>query len=99
MFDRLGRRDDETPFIVEWFVNNGIEVWSAEEGQQRFDNHVDMSFFMLFSICASYCTLSVQKKDLGKILFNCFLRGFVHAGRVAQCTPVSVTHQPPEYSG
>ena len=41
MFDRLGRRDDETPFIVEWFVNNGIEVWSAEEGQQRFDNHVD----------------------------------------------------------
>ena len=32
MFDRLGRRDDETPFIVEWFVKNGIEVWSAMEG-------------------------------------------------------------------
>ena len=41
MFDRLGRRDDETPFVVEWFVRNGIEVWSAIEGQQRFDNHVD----------------------------------------------------------
>ena len=41
MFDRLGRRDDETPFIVEWFVKNDIEVWSAVEGQQRFDNHVD----------------------------------------------------------
>ena len=41
MFDRLGRRDDETPFIVEWFVKNGIEVWSAVEGQQRFDTHVD----------------------------------------------------------
>lgn len=41
MFDRLGRRDDETPFVVEWFVRNGIEVWSAMEGQQRFDNHVD----------------------------------------------------------
>lgn len=41
MFDRLGRKDDETPFIVEWFVRNGIEVWSAVEGQQRFDNHVD----------------------------------------------------------
>jgi hypothetical protein len=26
---------------VEWFVKNGIEVWSAKEGQQRFDNHVD----------------------------------------------------------
>ena len=32
MFDRLGRRDDETPFIVEWFVKNGVEVWSAMEG-------------------------------------------------------------------
>ena len=41
MFDRLGRKDDETPFIVEWFVRNGIEVWSATEGQQRFDTHVD----------------------------------------------------------
>lgn len=41
MFDRLGRRDDETPFVVEWFVRNGIEVWSAMEGEQRFDNHVD----------------------------------------------------------
>jgi DNA invertase Pin-like site-specific DNA recombinase len=41
MFDRLGRREDETPFVVEWFVRNGIEVWSAKEGQQRFDTHVD----------------------------------------------------------
>ena len=41
MFDRLGRRDDETPFIVEWFVQNGIEVWSVKEGQRRFDTHVD----------------------------------------------------------
>ena len=41
MFDRLGRRDDETPFVVEWFVKQGIEVWSAMEGQQRFDTHVD----------------------------------------------------------
>ena len=23
MFDRVGRRDDETPFVVEWFVNQG----------------------------------------------------------------------------
>ena len=28
MFDRIGRIDDETPFIVEWFVKKaGIEVW------------------------------------------------------------------------
>lgn len=41
MFDRIGRIDDETPFVVEWFVKHGIEVWSVQEGQQRFDNHVD----------------------------------------------------------
>lgn len=41
MFDRLGRRDDETPFIVEWFVKQGIEVWSTQEGQQRFNDHID----------------------------------------------------------
>ena len=32
MFDRLGRKDDETPFAVEWFVKQNIEVWSAMEG-------------------------------------------------------------------
>ena len=41
MFDRLGRISDETPFVVEWFVRNGIEVWSTEEGQQKFESHVD----------------------------------------------------------
>ena len=41
MFDRIGRREDETPFVVEWFVKNGIEVWSTQEGQQKIENHVD----------------------------------------------------------
>lgn len=41
MFDRLGRKEDEMPFVVEWFVKQGIEVWSTQEGEQRFENHVD----------------------------------------------------------
>ena len=41
MFDRLGRREDETPFVVQWFAQQGIEVWSTKEGEQRFDTHVD----------------------------------------------------------
>lgn len=41
MFDRLGRRDDETPFIVEWFNKQGIEIWSTQEGQQKFDSRAD----------------------------------------------------------
>lgn len=41
MFDRLGRREDETPFLVQWFVEHGIEVWSTREGQQRIENRAD----------------------------------------------------------
>lgn len=41
MFDRLGRRDDETPFIVEWFSKQGIEIWSVNEGQQKFEGQAD----------------------------------------------------------
>ena len=41
MFDRIGRIDDETPFVVEWFIKHGIEVWSVNEGEQRMDSHVD----------------------------------------------------------
>jgi site-specific DNA recombinase len=41
MYDRLGRKHEETPFVVEWFVKQGVEVWSVMEGQRTFDNHVD----------------------------------------------------------
>lgn len=41
MFDRLGRLQNETPFVVEWFNQQGVEVWSTQEGQQRFENEAD----------------------------------------------------------
>ena len=41
MFDRLGRKDNETPFVLKWFVEQGISVWSTVEGEQRFDSNVD----------------------------------------------------------
>lgn len=41
MFDRIGRKAEETPFVVEWFAKNGIRVWSVNEGEQRFDSHTD----------------------------------------------------------
>ena len=41
IFDRLGRRDSETPFFVEDLSMLGIEIWSAREGQQRFESHAD----------------------------------------------------------
>lgn len=41
MFDRLGRREEETPFVVEWFIRQGIRVFSVHEGEQKLDNHTD----------------------------------------------------------
>jgi len=41
MFDRLGRIDDETPFVLEWFVKQGIEMWSVIEGQQKIEGQMD----------------------------------------------------------
>jgi DNA invertase Pin-like site-specific DNA recombinase len=41
MFDRLGRRDYETPLVVQGFVEMGVAVWSVMEGEKRFDNHTD----------------------------------------------------------
>lgn len=41
MFDRIGRRAEETPFVVEWLIKKGIKVWSVNEGEQRIESHVD----------------------------------------------------------
>lgn len=41
MFDRLGRREDETPFVVKALADQGVEMWSVIEGQQKFTEHVD----------------------------------------------------------
>ena len=41
MFDRLGRMENETPFVLQWFVDHGIEMWSVNEGQQKIESHGD----------------------------------------------------------
>lgn len=61
MFDRIGRIDDETPFVVEWFVKHGIRVWSVQEGEQRFENHVDK---LLNYICFWQASGESQKTSM-----------------------------------
>ena len=78
MFDRLGRRDDETPFVVEWFSKNGIEVWSTQEGQQRFDNHVDklMNYLRFWQASGESEKTSIRTKTrLGQIVQEGRFRG------------------------
>lgn len=78
MFDRLGRKEDETPFVVEWFVKNGIEVWSAVEGEQRFDNHVDklMNYIRYWQASGESLKTSIRTKTrLGQIVQEGRFRG------------------------
>lgn len=84
MFDRLGRREDETPFVVEWFVKNGIEVWSAKEGQQRFDTHVDklLNYIRYWQASGESIKTSVRTKTRMEQLTKegCFTGGAVPFG-------------------
>lgn len=41
MFDRLGRREDETPLIVSFLNENNVEVWSVQEGKRSVESHTD----------------------------------------------------------
>ena len=41
MLDRLGRREDELPFIMSALHEAGIEVWSVHEGKWQTSNHTD----------------------------------------------------------
>ena len=86
MFDRLGRKEDETPFIVEWFVRNGIEVWSTVEGQQRFDSHVDklMNYIRYWQASGESLKTSVRTKTrliiIGDTVIVAELDARVHKG-------------------
>lgn len=66
MFDRLGCKSDETPFVVEWFVKKGIQVWSINKGEQRFESHTDR----LFIQCNWLETLKIRRRTSKKNLFH-----------------------------
>lgn len=93
MFDRIGRREDETPFVVEWFTQHGIEVWSVKEGQQRFDNHVDklLNYIRYWQASGESIKTSIRTKErMGQIIKEGRFKGgvapygyrLVHKGRV-----------------
>ena len=70
MFDRLGRIENETPFVLEWFADHGIEVWSVNEGQQKFDQHVDklMNYIRYWQASGESLKTSIRTKTrLGQL--------------------------------
>ena len=65
MFDRLGRIESETPFVLEWFVQHGIEMWSTHEGQQRIESHGDklMNYIRFWQAAGESEKTSMRTRD------------------------------------
>lgn len=81
MFDRLGRRDSETPFFVEDLSMLGIEIWSAREGQQRFDSHADKLINYIHYWQASGESLKISERTKTRMQ-QLTSEGFYCGGRV-----------------
>ncbi len=93
MFDRLGRIESETPFVLEWFINHGIEVWSVNEGQQKLEQHVDklMNYIRFWQAAGESQKTSVRVKTRMRQMTSegvftggvlAFGYQFVHNGRL-----------------
>ena len=82
MFDRIGRIDSETPFVVEWFINNGIEVWSVNEGQQRLDSHTDklLNYIRYWQASGESVKTAIRTKTRIRQIAQ---EGLYHGGSVA----------------
>ena len=82
MFDRIGRIDSETPFVVEWFIQQGIEVWSVNEGQQCLDSHTDklLNYIRYWQASGESIKTSVRTKaGIAQIAKD----GLYHGGRIS----------------
>lgn len=78
MFDRIGRRAEETPFVVEWFVKHGIQVWSVNEGEQKIDTHADrlMNYIRFWQADGESQKTSIRTKTaLGQMVEEGRFRG------------------------
>lgn len=78
MFDRIGRRAEETPFVVEWLIKKGIKVWSVNEGEQRIDSHVDrlMNYIRFWQADGESQKTSIRTKTaLGQMVQEGRFRG------------------------
>lgn len=73
MSDRIGRMAYESALCAYWFVEQGIEVWSATEGQLIFDTSSDklLNFFLFLKAEGESEKTSIRTKTrLGQIVLN-----------------------------
>ena len=81
MFDRLGRIEEETPYVLKWFIDHGIEIWSVKEGQRVLDNHIDTLLNYITFWQAEGESKKIQQRTLEA------KKQMVEAGKFLGCAP------------
>ena len=81
MFDRLGRIEEETPYVLKWFIDHGIEIWSVKEGQRVLDNHIDTLLNYITFWQAEGESKKIQQRTLEA------KKQMVEAGKFLGCSP------------
>ncbi|WP_341323501.1 recombinase family protein [Solibacillus sp. FSL H8-0523] len=80
MNDRLGRREDETPFVVQFLIEQGVEVWSVQEGQIKIEHHIDklLNFITFWQSSGESDKTSVRSREAKKQLSE---QGYYQGGK------------------
>ncbi|QBK25507.1 recombinase family protein [Ureibacillus thermophilus] len=93
MFDRLGRREDETPVMVNFLIQHGIEVWSVKEGQRKIESHVDklLNYISFWQSDGESQKTSIRVKEAKKQLGE---QGFFQGGTAPIGYKIVETNQP-----
>ena len=81
MFDRIGRKEFEVPAFIRFLVDNGISVWSTQEGEQRFENDADSILAMLRSFTAQRESMKLSTRVRTKHM-QMALAGEYRGGRI-----------------
>jgi DNA invertase Pin-like site-specific DNA recombinase len=70
MLDRLGRREDETPLVVNFLHEKGIEVWSTTDHKRSVESHVDklITYIGFWQSSGESLKTSMRVRESKKIL-------------------------------
>ncbi|WP_299831812.1 recombinase family protein [uncultured Metabacillus sp.] len=66
LFDRIGRKDDESPLVVDFLHKNGVECWSVKEGKRSMENHIDklMNYITFWQSSGESLKTSVRVQEI-----------------------------------
>lgn len=80
LFDRIGRREDESPLVVQFLIEQGVEVWSVQEGEIKIEQHSDIliNYIRFWQSAGESKKISLRTREAKKQLSK---QGLFQGGR------------------